>query len=150
MQTFLPYPCYEQSARVLDRARLGKQRVEAYQILCSLHRIRYNKDTHMWELFDSRWKNHPAVLMWENHSLSLCEYTKAMISEWSKRGYKDSCLEKILYFESIIHQENIKPSFIGNKEFHASHRSNLLRKFPEHYRQFGWKEPDNLSYFWPV
>ena len=33
MQTFLPYPSFDASAKVLDYRRLGKQRVEAYQIL---------------------------------------------------------------------------------------------------------------------
>lgn len=32
MQTFLPYPDFRQSAKVLDRARLGKQRVECLQL----------------------------------------------------------------------------------------------------------------------
>ncbi|HET9348893.1 MAG TPA: pyrimidine dimer DNA glycosylase/endonuclease V, partial [Arthrobacter sp.] len=31
MQTFLPFPDFQQSAAALDRARLGKQRVEALQ-----------------------------------------------------------------------------------------------------------------------
>lgn len=34
VNTFLVYSDYEKSASCLDRARLGKQRVEAYQILC--------------------------------------------------------------------------------------------------------------------
>ena len=33
---------------------------------------------------------------------------------------------------------------------HASHRSNLLRKEPAHYTQFGWTEPPDLPYVWPV
>jgi hypothetical protein len=33
VQTFLPYADFAESARVLDRARLGKQRVEALQVL---------------------------------------------------------------------------------------------------------------------
>ena len=33
MQTFLPYPDIEKSLNSLDSKRLGKQRVEAYQIL---------------------------------------------------------------------------------------------------------------------
>ena len=33
MQTFLPYPDFARSARCLDNRRLGKQRVESYQIL---------------------------------------------------------------------------------------------------------------------
>ncbi len=33
MQTFLPYPDFKESFRALDSKRLGKQRVEAFQIL---------------------------------------------------------------------------------------------------------------------
>jgi len=33
VRTFLPYPEFDRSAAVLDRARLGKQRVEVLQIL---------------------------------------------------------------------------------------------------------------------
>ena len=33
MQTFLPYKSFERSVQVLDNKRLGKQRVEAFQIL---------------------------------------------------------------------------------------------------------------------
>lgn len=42
------------------------------------------------------------------------------------------------------------PPWIGNQLFHAAHRSNLLRKDPVYYVQFGWTEPDNLDYVWPV
>lgn len=37
MQTFIPYTSYDDIANVLDRQRLGKQRVEAYQILKVLY-----------------------------------------------------------------------------------------------------------------
>ena len=33
MQTFLPYPSFEETASILDYRRLGKQRVEGFQIL---------------------------------------------------------------------------------------------------------------------
>ena len=36
MQTFLPYPDIRQSFKVLDNKRLGKQRVEAYQIISAI------------------------------------------------------------------------------------------------------------------
>ena len=42
------------------------------------------------------------------------------------------------------------PKWLGNKKFHASHRSNLLRKDREWYSQFGWTEPDDLPYIWPT
>jgi len=38
MQTFLPYPDFERSARVLDVKRLGEQRVECIQVLRGLVR----------------------------------------------------------------------------------------------------------------
>ena len=42
------------------------------------------------------------------------------------------------------------PPWFGNEKIHASHRSNLLRKDPEFYGKYGWTEPDNLEYVWPV
>jgi hypothetical protein len=39
---------------------------------------------------------------------------------------------------------------MGQEEIHASHRSNLLRKDSEFYGKFGWAEPDDLPYFWPI
>lgn len=49
MQTFLPFPSFIESARVLDNKRLCKQRVECLQILKALHDPSYG------------WQNHPAV-----------------------------------------------------------------------------------------
>jgi hypothetical protein len=42
------------------------------------------------------------------------------------------------------------PKWLGNADFHASHRSNLLRKEPSHYSQFHWVESPDLPYVWPV
>jgi hypothetical protein len=28
--------------------------------------------------------------------------------------------------------------------------SNLIRKNPQHYSQYGWTEPQDLPYIWPV
>jgi len=39
---------------------------------------------------------------------------------------------------------------LGNKDFHASHRSKLLFKDPEWYSQWGWVEDDDMEYFWPT
>ena len=110
MQTFLPYASYEASAKVLDYRRLGKQRVESYQILGVIFGIRFNKETEVWEPFDYRWKNHPAVKMWScgsefqklSYALSLCEYTHSIIDEWIERGYNDTLKEKISWFEGYI------------------------------------------------
>lgn len=134
MNTFLPYRSFVNSARCLDYRRLGKQRVEAMQILNTL----YGKK--------QGWVNHPAVLMWKGFEDALRLYLKVVINEWIDRGYKNNM--EIPYFDSIFGIEF--PSFIGNKEFHASHRSNLLRKNKEWYSQFNWTETDDLPYIWPV
>ena len=143
MQTFLICKDFQASAAVLDRQRLGKQRVEILQILNVLT-IKS----------DGGWRNHPAVRMWRGYELALADYGFAICNEWKSRGYKDTCREKIGFIESYLMEGDIKyrklPPWLGDEKFHASHRSNLLRKKPEYYKQFNWAEPDNLPYVWPV
>jgi hypothetical protein len=114
--------------------RLGKQRVEVLQILQCLAGIK------------TGWKNHPAIKMWEGHTGALICYGRAMCHEWTSRGYKDTCLEKI---DNLGLPFGDMPKWNGNKEFHDSHKSNLIRKFPEHYKKFWPDIPDNLPYVWP-
>lgn len=138
MQTFLPYPSFSQSAASLDRARLGKQRVECKQILNAL---------------DGRskgWVNHPAVKMWRSYEQELALYGKIVCITWINRGYNDSLLD---FFEERFRAapDVMPPKWLGNPDFHRSHMSNLIRKLPEHYRPiFGPDVPDNLPYIWPV
>ncbi len=142
MQTFLPYKSFEKTAKVLDNRRLGKQRVECLQILQTLEKGDLAKG----------WKNHPAVKMWRGHEQALILYGNAICQEWTDRGYKDSCRYKITLFAKK-YPLNVTcklPQWLGKSDFHSSHRSNLLRKFPEHYSQFGWEEKDNLPYIWPI
>lgn len=132
MQTFLPYKSFKKSVEVLDNRRLGKQRVEAYQILKALAGQ------------TKGWVNHPAVKMWRGHEQALSLYMNHCIIEWTNRGFKNT----MKLAEGIGSVDN--PVWLGDEKFHASHRSNLLRKFPEHYSQFGWEEKDNLPYIWPI
>lgn len=92
------------------------------------------------------WKNHPAVRMWRNHKTALICYYNTMLYEWQRRGYKN----KVLSYEKYEAGTLVIPEWIGNEKFHASHRSNLLRKDPEWYGQFGWNEPNDLPYVWPI
>lgn len=136
MQTFLPYSDFNRSASCLDRARLGKQRVEVLQIINTLDS-------------GSRWQNHPAVLMWKEYREALIHYGLAICFEWQKRGYKDSILEKLFNLsEDPISEINL-PYWFGDERLHASHRSNLLRKDALYYNRFGWVESASLPYFWP-
>jgi hypothetical protein len=149
MQTFLPHPCYQESARILDYRRLGKQRVECKQILQALGipvggPLRDKP---------SSWRNHPATRMWQGHEYSLCVYAMEVCREWRRRGYKDTLLPQFsdAAWGILAHgDDNGPPPWNHDDDFHASHRSNLLRKLPSHYSRFGWTEPDNLPYVWPV
>lgn len=135
MQTFLPFPDYEKSAFVLDRLRLGKQRVEVLQLLKAIHE-------------GGSWSNHPAARMWRGYENALCLYGVTMCSEWIKRGYKDTCAEKIsAYFNPGLSCE--EPPWFGDESFHQSHRSNLLRKDFNHYSEY-FNEPIDSPYIWPV
>lgn len=133
MQTFLPYPDIFESVRCLDYRRLGKQRVEAMQILKALRNPKYG------------WQNHPAVKMWRGHEKALAFYMNACIDEWIGRGYNNNMIK-----EDVSGLDLDLPPWFGNESFHASHRSNLIRKDAEHYLRYGWIEPADMEYVWPT
>jgi len=151
VQTFLPDPDFTKTAEVLDYRRLGKQRVEAIQIVKAL-------DV---GLPKSGWANHPAVKMWWGYPFALIEYGTAMCTEWIKRGYKDKMHPDFFdrwqngrfdHFGDIDLKfgHSTRPPWLGDPEFHMSHQSNLIRKMPEHYGPLFPGVPDNLPYIWPV
>ena len=130
MQTFLPLPDFKETAKVLDRARLGKQRVEAWQILRALNG-------------ESRgWANHPAVRMWAGYEGALCEYGRVVCFEWRERGYVDNMYDRFPNMPIIL------PSWLGDSRLHTSHQSNLIRKYPEHYKEHFPDVEDNIPYYW--
>jgi hypothetical protein len=135
MQTFLPNESFLETATILDWKRLGKQRLEGMQIV----RIITIPD------YVGAWANHPAVKMWRGYENALKLYVNAMIAEWKRRGY----LNTMPYYD-LTEVEILFPEWLGDCRFHDSHKSNLLRKFPEYYIQFNWDVPDDLPYFWPV
>jgi len=40
------------------------------------------------------------------------------------------------------------PPWVGRKDFHDSHKSNLLRKDFEFYKKYDWNIPSDLPYVW--
>ena len=138
MQTFLPYANFIETARVLDYRRLGKQRVEAWQILRAL-----NGETR-------GWVNHPATKMWDGYQTALAVYGLAMCIEWRRRGYKDTMTERFsdLLIPLMIVTAKMPP-WLGREDFHLSHQSKLLQKFPEYYREYFPDAPVDLEYVWP-
>jgi len=133
VQTFLPYADAKKSAQCLDYRRLGKQRVEAFQI----YKIVSGERT------TGGWVNHPAVTMWRGYKDALAVYHNCMIDEWVSRGYKNTMAKLPVWKVEL-------PHWWGDEALHASHRSNLLRKDAEFYGQYGWAESPDLDYVWYI
>jgi hypothetical protein len=148
MQTFLPYADFARTAKVLDRARLGKQRVEAIQVVRALTIPTYG------------WRHHPAALMWRGHLEGLGAYSFAVIEEWTRQGYADTCAATIARDLAEAGIDHVRtqpeladigalPPWLGDPDFHRSHQSALVRKDPEHYGPIFDDVPDDLPYVWP-
>ncbi|SEG94404.1 hypothetical protein SAMN04489712_14710 [Thermomonospora echinospora] len=149
MQTFLPYPGFAASARVLDARRLGKQRVEAIQVLRGLLVPGYG------------WRHHPAVRMWTGYEEALVRYGLETCLTWCAAGRADTCAATLLddlaeatgILDVRTQEELAKagelPPWLGDPDFHRSHQSSLLRKDPAHYGPFFPGVPDDLPYVWP-
>lgn len=143
MNTFLPFPSYELSAQCLDNRRLGKQRVETYQIYQALSGAYGNRGA---------WTNHPATNMWRGYEAALLLYGQVICEEWRKRGFADKMLDTFVAFSQLPkHKEIITPWWFGFQPLHLSHRSNLLRKDPAWYSvEFKhFLPPNDLPYLWP-
>jgi len=134
MQTFLPLPDFKASIEVLDYRRLGKQRVETYQVL---NILLGRTDT-------KGWVNHPVTRMWRGFEEALKVYQNFTIGEWIRRGYNNN-----MSFEEVDESNIIMPFWFGDDRIHRSHRSNLLRKDYEYYSQY-FDEPTDLEYYWAV
>lgn len=147
MQTFLPYKSFIDSLECLDDDRLGKQRVEAMQIVNALTGER--RKTFPTPFDDESnpeiWKNHTASRMWKDHIPALRHYHNLAIDVWVARG-KQNYMDKY----DLSGLKIRKPYWLYWPEFCASHRAALLFKFPEHYSQFGWTEKPELNYIWPI
>ncbi len=149
MQTFLPCADFTASARTLDRRRLGKQRVEALQVLRALVVPGYG------------WRHHPAAKMWTGYEEALTRYGLEVCAVWCALGAADTCAVKLVdeYAKSLgktavraqaeLAVTGDLPPWLGDEAVHFSHQSALVRKDPGHYAaQFPGVSPD-LPYVWP-
>lgn len=147
MQTFVPFTDSVHTARVLDRQRLGKQRIESQQILQTLAGD------------SSGWANHPAVKMWRGHERFLANYTIDVIIEWRSRGYRDTRMSIVIALaERFPIASTSSPDWWGDFRVHGSHQASLLRKDREHYQRAFRMDDEDVDltladfpgYVWPA
>lgn len=150
MQTFLPYADFGETARVLDTRRLGKQRVETIQVLRALTVAGYG------------WRHHPAAAMWAGYEEGLVSYGLEICAVWCGFGNADTCAGTLVAdltrgtglseprVQAELAAAGELPPWLGERDFHRSHQSALLRKDPTHYRPIFKKVPDDLPYVWPA
>jgi hypothetical protein len=148
VQTFLPYADFERSARALDPRRLGKQRVECIQVVRGLTVAGYG------------WRHHPAVKMWRGSEEALGRYGLTCCAVWVRLGFGDTCAVTIaedlaragittIRTQAELAAAGALPSWLGDEDFHRSHRSSLRRKDPDFYGARFPDVPDDLPYVWP-
>ncbi|MCH6161299.1 MSMEG_6728 family protein [Streptomyces marispadix] len=152
MQTFLPYPDFDASALALDPRRLGKQRVEALQVLRGLTVPGYG------------WRRHPAVRMWAGYEEALVRYGLEICRAWQALGHGDTVAATLTADLAALRSgppppvrdqprlaaDGELPPWLGDEAFHRSHRSALLRKDPAVYAPLFPGVPEDLPYVWPV
>ncbi|MEU4353098.1 MSMEG_6728 family protein [Streptomyces virginiae] len=150
MQTFLPFPSFRASAAVLDTRRLGKQRVEALQVLRGLI------------VPDYGWRRHPAVRMWTGYEEALVRYGLDVCGTWTAEGRADTCAVTLVQdfrawlpgaeprTQQQLAADGDLPPWLGAPDFHRSHQSALVRKDPDFYRPHFPEVADDLPYVWPA
>jgi len=131
----------------LDYRRLGKQRVEAWQILNVLRGVdnEGNPKDH------KGWVSHPATVMWGPYPGALAYYGVLCCEEWVRQGYNDSLLLRFYEILDSFEQDGQDcepPIFLDWVA--ESHKSNLLRKDFHFYERFWPDVPDDLPYLWPT
>lgn len=147
MQTFLPMISYKEAVEAIDDLRLNKQILEVTQMANAI------MDP------SAGYRNHPAVIMWSGNVLSLLTYGIYAAREWEERGRKNPGERaNALYSRQVAIAAHLgpkragkahqKPVWIGDTDFHESHRSNLIRK-DERYGEVWPGTPVDMPYLWP-
>jgi hypothetical protein len=172
MQLFLVSENFAESARLLDYRRLGKERIEAFQVWQILKELEELNPERLdrrasWEVRKEwlekairqkvdptpRWKGnarHPIVLMWTGYRNAVAHYYNCHLKEWEARGYKNIKMKPITDYEEVE-----PPDWIEDVRLLETHRAALLqkeltRKEKPHYQllELFTKAPEFIDYIW--
>ena len=129
MQTFLPHPSFYDSVRCLDNKRLGKQRVEALQILKALY------------IPDYGWRHHPCVKMWNGYTQALEMYMDICIEEWIERGFKNTMKRA----NPQCYVDTKMPHWIGNEKFYSQYKWKVNNVMEYYWCGYSKKEKEAVK-----
>ena len=134
MQTFLPYENFADCAECLDYRRLGKQRVEAWQILQAC------------EGLTKAWSTVPITLAWKGYEAALARYGKAMCDEWMKRGFRDNMRIRFAGYVGTPTMPRVleDPPWVSCEAIHRQYKEVLITKNREVYGEI-WPELKTAS-----
>jgi hypothetical protein len=132
MITFIVTADLIMNARLLDSKRLGKQRIEALQILKAIE-------------MGTGWVHHPMTKAWRPYPMALKYYTNCIIKEFIRRGGHNT----LSLFE--LPEMIIFPWWLSWERLHQSHRMMLFRKNPDFYGNQFSIDPSYSAYgyIWP-
>lgn len=131
--TFIVVEDFILNATLIDPTRLGKQRIEAKQIVNAILKGK------------GGWVNHPITVAWRPYLNALKYYANCIIKEFERRGYNNTMpLYKI---PKVI----VLPWWVKWSRLHQSHRAMLMRKDPFYYKgKFEVEEEyTHYGYIWP-
>jgi hypothetical protein len=131
--TFVTADTPMECAKVLSTKHLGKQRLEAYQII----RVLLGQQ--------NGYKNHPICKMWYENVDGLKYYYNCCIDEWVARGFKNTMVK----YDDI--KDPALPWWFTNKQIQACHMASLVRKNDEYITKFNIQNYDSYldhGYIW--
>lgn len=175
VNTFLPHPHIKKSLKSLDYKRLGKQRVEAMQILKMILYVSEQSrilglpfasflDAKSPEkarfIFDrmQAYRETCSLLRKEGHKVGFSthpaavmwvgyeEYLKKYINTSIKLWIKKGYKNTMATYS--VSPDPVKPWWWGHSLFHDSHKASLQFKHPDHYSQY-FSEYTFTDYVWP-
>lgn len=124
------------------------------ELLCQIEEESAAMVLGMLTTYDEEDFQHPTVKMWVGYEVALAAYSVACSVELSTRGVHTSLhlsvseiIMKLRRTESDADFE--MPPWINDLDVLRSHRSNLLRRAPEHYDTAWRGTPENWPYIWP-
>lgn len=157
VNVFVPVADVEQSCRMLDTVRLGKQRSEIKIILAALTGVRFKKVAGERGIVlpeDRGYMSHSATRMWRGHETALALFGISNCVEWASRFGHDlrhgkgaeTFGDMVSWYGWLVDNGNddSMPDWWGDDRVHSRYRAHLLYKDAldgtDHYQLNGWTE----------